>query len=319
LSDAQERIEALLAEVYGGSGTKVLGARIAALIEDFRARHPQRESPAPWSAGDAVLISYGDSLQSPGELPLRTLHRFLRERVGDAISTLHILPFFPFSSDDGFAVTDFRSVREALGDWPDIDALAADYPLAFDLVLNHCSREHLWFTDYVNDRPPGRDFFIEADPSDNLGQVVRPRSSPLLSGVRTPRGMRHVWTTFSNDQVDLDYSNPDVLLEFVDILLDYVGHGARILRLDAVAFLWKEIGTSCIHLPQTHAIVKLLRAVVDEAAPGTLILTETNVPNAENLSYFGGGDEAPWSISSACRRCCCTPCGPVARGICANG
>jgi hypothetical protein len=110
--------------------------------------------------------------------------------------------------------------------------------------------------------------------------------------VRTPRGMLHVWATFSNDQIDLNYANPAVLFEFIDILLEYIRHGARAVRLDAVAFLWKQIGTSCIHLPQTHEVVKLFRTLVEVLEPGAILLTETNVPHRENISYFADGDEA---------------------------
>jgi sucrose phosphorylase len=162
----------------------------------------------------------------------------------------------------------------------------------FDLVLNHISREHLWFVNFVHDEEPGRDYVIQVDPNENLSMVVRPRSSPLLSRVRTPEGIKHVWATFSNDQIDLNYANPDVLFEFIDILLDYIRHGARIIRLDAVAFLWKQIGTHCIHLPQTHEVVKLFRTLVELLEPGAILLTETNVPHAENISYFSNGDEA---------------------------
>jgi sucrose phosphorylase len=179
-----------------------------------------------------------------------------------------------------------------LGDWDDIEALAEGTSLMFDLVLNHISREHLWFVNFVHDEEPGRDYVIQVDPNENLSMVVRPRSSPLLSRVRTPEGIKHVWATFSNDQIDLNYANPEVLFEFIDILLDYIRHGARAIRLDAVAFLWKQIGTHCIHLPQTHEVVKLFRTLVELLEPGAILLTETNVPHAENISYFSNGDEA---------------------------
>ncbi|MET0071270.1 MAG: sugar phosphorylase [Candidatus Thiodiazotropha sp.] len=224
--------------------------------------------------------------------PLAALNAFLDRRLEGVFSMVHILPFFPFSSDDGFSVSDFRSVNPQLGDWDDIAALAKGRPLMFDLVLNHISREHLWFVNFIHDETPGRDYVIEVDPDENLTMVVRPRSSPLLSRVRTPRGIKHVWATFSNDQIDLNYANPDVLLEFIDVMLDYIRHGARAIRLDAVAFLWKEIGSGCIHLPETHEVVKLFRTLVELLEPGAILLTETNVPHAENISYFSQGDEA---------------------------
>jgi sucrose phosphorylase len=84
-----------------------------------------------------------------------------------------------------------------------------------------------------------------------------------------------------------------VLLEIIDTLLFYVAHGAQLIRLDAIAYLWKEIGTSCIHLPETHLVIQLFRAVLDVVAPQVLLITETNVPHQDNISYFGNGhDEA---------------------------
>jgi len=245
-----------------------------------------------WDEKDAILITYGDSIQTPDEPPLTTLKQFAHAHLGRAFSTIHLLPFFPYSSDDGFSILDYHSVRQDLGDWSHIQDLGRDYDLVFDLVINHCSRESLWFSDYVANLPPYNAYFIETDPSDDLAMVTRPRTSPLLTEVRTHRGVKHLWATFSHDQIDLNLANPAVLLEFIDILLGYVEHGARVLRLDAIAYLWKEIGTHCIHLPKTHEMVRLLRTILDTAAPGRLLLTETNVPYAENRSYFGSGDEA---------------------------
>lgn len=239
-----------------------------------------------------VLITYADIVQRPGESPLATLRAFMAAHLADAISAIHILPFFPESSDDGFSVMDYRAVHPELGDWDDVSALAADHPLMFDLVLNHASRKGQWFANYLGDTDPGRDYFIEVDPKTDLRAVVRPRSTPLLAEVATARGTRHLWATFSEDQIDLDFSNPRVLDEFIDIIFEYVARGARLLRLDAVAFLWKELGTPCIHLPQTHRLVKFLRALLDHYAPGVQLITETNVPHAENISYLVDGDEA---------------------------
>lgn len=289
---AMQRIRQRLAYLYG----EPQAADAARGIERVIATHEQlrqRQVSGPfWTYRDVVLITYGDTVQSPERPPLQTLHDFLRRHLADAFSMVHVLPFFPWSSDDGFSITDFRAVNPALGDWQDILALEQDFDLVMDLVLNHCSRENLWFIDYIAGHEPACDYFTEVDPDENLSMVTRPRSTPVLSGVRTHRGMRHVWTTFSNDQIDLNYANPDVLLEFVDILLYYFRRGARMVRLDAVAYLWKQIGTRCIHLPQTHQVIKLLRDVLSLVEPGALIMTETNVPHAENVTYFGAGDEA---------------------------
>jgi sucrose phosphorylase len=281
-----------LRQLYGDERATDLANAIDVRMAATRQALGEPKRTEPWDHRDALLVTYGDSIQAPGEAPLSTLLDFARTHFGEAFSTIHLLPFFPYSSDDGFAVIDYRQVRSELGSWDDVAALGQDYGLAFDLVLNHCSREGLWLADYVADVAPYNGYFIEADPAANLSMVTRPRTTPLLREVYTHRGLKHLWATFGPDQIDLNFANPQVLLELVDIMLGYVERGARILRLDAVAYLWKEIGTPCIHLPQTHRVVKLLRAILEAAAPGTLVLTETNVPNAENRSYFADGDEA---------------------------
>jgi sucrose phosphorylase len=157
--------------------------------------------------------------------------------------------------------------------------------------VNHASQKHEWFQRYLNGDPQYADFFIDQDPAADLSQVVRPRSLPLLTEFDADDGVKHIWTTFSADQVDLNYANPRVMLAMLETLVQYARRGARIIRLDAIAFLWKEVGTDCLHRPQTHAAVRLMRRVLDHVVPGTLVLTETNVPHAENISYFGNGDD----------------------------
>lgn len=287
-----KRLSAHLGTLYGSKDAEILCNRISAIANKHvleRAAPPQRPR---WDESDVVLITYGNSIQAASELPLQTLHHFCTRWLSDAISIVHLLPFFPFSSDDGFSVIDYRTIDSELGNWEQVSQLSGDFDLMFDFVLNHVSRESLWFADFMEHMPPGNRYFIEADPSQNLSEVVRPRSSPVLVPIRTRHDLRYVWATFSKDQIDLNYANPDVLMQAIDILLYYVRQGARVLRLDAVAFLWKEIGTPCIHLPQTHAIVKLLRDLLNDIAPDVLLLTETNVPHKENISYFGAGDEA---------------------------
>ena len=245
-----------------------------------------------WDESDVLLITYGDSVQRPGEKPLRTLKQFLDDCLADTISGVHVLPFFPYSSDDGFSVMDYRAVNESLGDWEDIRAIASDYKLMADLVINHMSARSRWFENFRRREHPGKDYFFEADPTRDLSEVVRPRTSPLLVPVQTEDGERYVWCTFSEDQVDLNFANPQVLVEFVQIMRFYLEQGVRIFRLDAVAFLWKEPGTSCIHLQQTHEIIKVLRLLVEHHTPEAILITETNVPNRENLTYFGNANEA---------------------------
>ncbi|MEM9744126.1 MAG: alpha-amylase family glycosyl hydrolase [Pseudomonadota bacterium] len=292
------RLREALGLLYGSGAATGIAKRLLQAARTTRSRLEDTGDPRlaggprALEARDQLLITYGDSLVGSGELPLDSLKAFADAELKDCISAIHVLPFFPFSSDDGFAVIDYRAVRNDLGDWSEVRALGEHFDLMFDLVINHCSREHLWFADFVGDRAPGNDFFIEADPRTDHSAVTRPRNSPLLTRVHTYRGVRHVWTTFSEDQVDLNFGNPNVFVAFAEILLFYLEQRARFIRLDAVAFLWKRLGTNCMSLPETHAAVRALRSLLEAADLPTQLLTETNVPHAENVSYFGDRDEA---------------------------
>ncbi|TNE71051.1 MAG: alpha-amylase [Gammaproteobacteria bacterium] len=245
-----------------------------------------------WDESDIVLITYADSVQKDGQKPLVTLHQFLEDCLSETVSSVHILPFFPFSSDDGFAVMDYLAVNESHGNWEDVEAIARDFKLMADLVINHMSSRSRWFDNFKKRVDPGKDYFFEGNPRDDLSAVVRPRTSPLLNAVQTEDGERHVWCTFSEDQVDLNFANPKVLIEFAGIIREYLERGVIIFRLDAVAFLWKEPGTPSIHLQQTHELIKILRLLIEHHSPDAVIITETNVPNRENLTYFGNANEA---------------------------
>lgn len=241
------------------------------------------------SEGDSVLITYADQLSEPERFPLETLTRFCERYLSGLVSTLHILPFYPYSSDDGFSVIDYRAIHPEFGDWNHVSQLSHNFRLMFDAVINHASVQHEWFQAFLRDDPQYRDYFIVLEGNPDLSQVVRPRALPLLTTFETPSGPRQVWTTFSADQVDLNFQNPNVLLEIIDTLLFYVAHGAQLIRLDAIAYLWKKLGTSCIHLPETHGVIRLFRAVLDALAPHVLLITETNVPHQDNVAYFGNG------------------------------
>ncbi len=288
-AELRARAYAKLCLVYGEAQAADLIERIDRLIERFT---PQPERPLAGafalSQHDALIIAYGDHLHRAGEAPLATLRQTLKQ-LALPVSGLHLLPFFPYSSDDGFSVIDYRQVDPALGGWDDVRALCADFRVMFDAVFNHISAQSGWFQAFLRGDAPYTGYFITVDPSADLSQVTRPRALPLLTPFETATGRASVWTTFSADQIDLNYANPDVLIAMLDVLLFYVEQGANLIRLDAIAFLWKEIGTTCIHLPQTHLIIQLLRDLLDRVAPGVILITETNVPQRENLSYFGNG------------------------------
>jgi glucosylglycerate phosphorylase len=298
---SMERIDVLLGQLYG-DGDKALDARkrVFEVLEhkelELAACNALRgkTGPARLSERDAFLITYGNTFAGEiGEVPLAAFRRFALERLSGIVSYIHILPFFPYSSDDGFSIMDYRTVNPDLGGWADVEALGQNFKLAFDLVINHVSSQSAWFQAFLRGDPEYSGWFITRPDGYDTSRVTRPRTHPLLTSYSRTDGERvNAWTTFSADQVDFDFSNPAVLAEMLDIFLEYVARGARIIRMDAIAYLWKEDGHSCLHHPKTHVVVRLFRAVVDALGLDVLLLTETNVPHEENLSYFGSGDEA---------------------------
>lgn len=289
------RIREDLRFLYGAANAERAWRQIQALVAGFRAQQPftqSQRSPAwPPDEREAILICYPDQVQEPGKPPLQTLAEFLAPRLEGVINGLHLLPFYPASSDDGFAVVDYHQVDPRLGSWADVRRLGGSFRLMFDAVINHVSSQSAWVQGFLAGDPRYADYFIEIEGDPDLSGVVRPRTSPLLTSFARPGGEARLWTTFSADQVDLNYRNPAVLFAVLAALLFYASQGATYLRLDAVAYLWKQVGTPCIHLPQTHAVIRLFRAVLDLVAPHVVLVTETNVPHAENIAYFGAGED----------------------------
>ena len=241
---------------------------------------------------DAVLITYPDTIYQEGKKPLVTLLRFLKNHVKDAVTGVHLLPFFPSSSDGGYAVINYKEVDPRFGTWEDIREIASAYRLMVDLVMNHVSSKSRWFQGFLRGDKRYRDYFIWSDSEIEMPKVFRPRETPLFSKFETAVGEKYVWTTFSADQIDLNFKNPEVLLKIIDILLFYLSQGVEIIRLDAIGYVWKEPHTSCVNLSKTHQIVKLLRRILEYVAPYALILTEANFPYKDNILYFGEGHEA---------------------------
>ena len=305
-SDDYKRIFARLSFLYGEEMAKKHMPELERILKIYYAHKPQdlikrEQNFKPddrFSEKDVILITYGDLLHGEERSPLATLAKFCDSYLEGTINTLHILPFFPYSSDRGFSIIDFETVDPRLGSWQDIEDLESRYQLMFDGVINHVSSKSRWFQEFLNGSPYYKNFFISFNSPDELTTeqrkvIFRPRTSDILTKCPTINGLKHVWTTFSQDQIDLNYKNPDVLVRVIDILLMYVRHGADIIRLDAVTYLWSEPGTRCVHLDQTHEIIKLFRDILNIVAPGVALITETNVPHEENISYFGNGyDEA---------------------------
>lgn len=285
-----ESIRESLNFLYDGDDAKIAYELIDEVIQKFEALIDSK--PYVLSQKDTVLITYGDQVQRPEEASLDTLKEFLDTYLKGIINSVHILPFYPYSSDDGFSVISYSEVDPKLGSWREIEEISKEYRLMVDAVINHMSQYSKWFKAYLNRDEEYKDFFIEVDPTKDLSKVVRPRTSPLISEFPDTNGQIHnIWTTFSKDQVDLNYSSYKVLLAVIDALFYYIQKGATLIRFDAIAFIWKEIGTSCVHLPQTHELIQLIRDVLQNVAPEVIIITETNVPHQENTSYFGTGDD----------------------------
>ena len=289
-----KRIQSHLDIVYQDTDNSELVQQIIDLMGFDESQPPVECHKNLWNQKDVVLITYGDSVIAEEEKPLKVLERFLTKYISDLVSIVHILPFYPYSSDDGFSVINYVEVNQSLGGWDNIRLLTENFSIMADLVINHCSSRSLWFDNYKQGKTPGAGYFIEVDPDEDLSMVVRPRTSPLLRETETSDGKKHIWCTFSHDQIDLDFSNPEVLMEIIKIIKFYLDQGISHFRLDAVAFLWKSIGTSCINLPETHEVIRLLRLIIEHANPNAVIITETNIPNRENLSYFGNANEAHW-------------------------
>ncbi|MFA5692316.1 MAG: sugar phosphorylase [Acholeplasmataceae bacterium] len=240
---------------------------------------------------DVMLITYGDSVIDDNNKPLKVLKTFLNNNLKGYINNVHLLPMFPFTSDDGFSVVDYLKINPDLGNWDDIISLSKNYDLMYDAVMNHISKESKWFKGFLKGDKKYEDFFIECDPKLDYSMVTRPRALPLYYKYDSFEGPKYIWATFSEDQVDLNYKNPKVLLEMLKVLITYAKNGARFIRLDAIGFLWKELGTTSIHLKETHDLIKIMRYVIDETYPGTILISETNVPHLENISYFGENDD----------------------------
>ncbi|HDR2622441.1 TPA: sugar phosphorylase [Enterobacter chuandaensis] len=284
------KIKNLINHIYGESFSeahfKVLLTKLEQAAVDITEKRK-----SGWDEKDVVLITYADQFSAKGEKALPVFTRFYNEWLARTFSHVHLLPFYPWSSDDGFSVIDYHNVAPETGTWQDVADLKQSASLMFDFVCNHMSAKSEWFANYLAQKPGYEDFFIAVDPETDLSAVTRPRALPLLTPFTLHDGsVRHLWTTFSDDQIDLNFASPQVLIAMVDVLLHYLAEGARYIRLDAVGFMWKIPGTSCIHLEQTHCLIQLFRAITEAVAPGTVIITETNVPHKDNISYFGDGE-----------------------------
>ena len=243
----------------------------------------------------SIVICYGDSVFSSSQRHLlKNFQSFFQKKLSKYFNTIHFLPFYPSSSDSGFAVKDHYKIDSRLGNWTDIKRFSKKNDIMADIVINHSSARGLWFKNFLKKKKPGKDYFLTVNSNFNISKVIRPRDHQLLKKIDIFKKPEYLWRTFSPDQLDMNFKNPAVLLRFIKIMVNLINHGVTIFRLDAIAYLWKESGTKCINLRETHEIIKLLRIICSFLNVESIIVTETNLPEKENISYFGNADEANW-------------------------
>ena len=294
----QNKVEQHLKKIYKNvqldTRVDILAKDLIDIIGKDRKFYHREINDEFWSEKDCMLISYGDSITTNQERPLQTLNKFIQKKFPETFSIIHILPFFPYSSDEGFSVKNYYEVNSNIGEWGDLSQIASNFKVMSDLVINHMSAESKWFKNFLKGTGKGFDYFLEVKTDENLRKVFRPRASDIKKEVTVDGKKKNVWCTFSHDQVDFDFKNPEVLKEFIKIIRFYLDNGIRLFRLDAIAFAWKEKNTNCINRPQTHEIVRLIRTLLDFTYDDTILLTETNILKRENLSYFGNSNAAHW-------------------------
>ncbi len=291
------KLHELLKTIYSNNTTEeinFISNQLLQTLDDFSEKSSYEEisDKEKWNESHSVLITYADSIYKNGEATLITLRDLLSKHFGSLSKVVHILPFLKSTSDGGFAVSSYDSLEEKFGGWDDLKSISKNHVLMADLVLNHVSSSHIWVQQFIKSQEPGMSNVFSPNQTLDWSNVVRPRSSSLFSQVNTEDGPKHVWTTFGPDQIDLNWHNPKITFEFLNLIINYLSNGIKWLRLDAVGFIWKESGTTCLHLPKAHSIVKVLRILLNNLKEDGVLITETNVPQKENLSYLIPDDEA---------------------------
>jgi sucrose phosphorylase len=244
----------------------------------------------------SVLICYGDSLLNGNkEKTLKIFRKFYKKKLEKFFEVIHFLPFYPSSSDSGFSVKDHYRVDKKLGDWSDINKQSKKTNIMADIVINHASSKGLWFKNFLRNKSPGKEYFLTVSKKFNISKVIRPRENKLLKRIGIFKKNNLLWRTFSEDQIDLNFKNPKVILRFIKIIINLANNGVTIFRLDAIAYLWKRSGSKCVNLKETHEIIRLIRIVCNSLKSKPIIITETNLPEKENLSYLGvNNNESHW-------------------------
>ena len=292
----QKKIRSILENIYKPILPKkdinYFKDEIIQIIKNFNKKNPKKKIII--SEKTSLIICYGDAVYSNEKSSIKVFQSFFQKNLKKYFDTIHFLPFYPSSSDSGFAVKDHYKIEKRIGNWSDLKRISKYNNIMADIVINHSSARGLWFKNFLKRKKPGKDYFLTVNSKFNTSKVVRPRDHKLLKRIKIFDKSDYLWRTFSPDQIDLNFKNPSVLLRFIKIMIHLINNGITIFRLDAIAYLWKENGTKCINLRQTHEIIKLLRIISNYLNVETVIITETNLPEKENLSYFGNNDEANW-------------------------
>ena len=297
LDSELEELRLSLRKIYPEHSEEEINSVWSQLLQILDPYHVNRDTSelgneSIWDSSSVVLITYPDAIYRKDESTLKTLAEFIKNRLGGLSSVIHVLPFLPSTSDGGFSVSNHEKIEENFGDWNDLKNLAITHKVMADLVLNHVSASHPWVHQFLKTEEPGSSYIVAPSQIDIWEEVIRPRNSSLFTNVKTDKGFKNVWTTFGPDQIDVDWRNPYVFIEFLKLLVRYINNGSEWIRLDAIAFIWKEPHTTCLHLDPVHLIVKLLNKCLKIIKPSAVLITETNVPEDENLSYLTDGDEA---------------------------
>ena len=297
LDSELDELRLSLREIYPEHSEQEINSvwsQLLQILDPFRVNknNKELEIESIWDSSSVVLITYPDSIYRKDESTLKTLTEFVKNRLSGLSSVIHVLPFLPSTSDGGFAVSNHEKIDDTFGNWNDLKDLSSKHKIMADLVLNHVSSSHPWVHQFIKSEDPGPSYIVSPSETNVWENVIRPRNTSLFTNINTKQGFKSVWTTFGPDQIDVDWRNPHIFLEFLKLLVRYITNGADWIRLDAIAFIWKEPYTTCLHLDPVHSIVKLLNKCLKIIKPSAVLITETNVPEKENLSYLIEGNEA---------------------------
>ena len=228
----QKKISSILRTIYKPSLNErdidQLKDQIIQIIKKFNQDNSKKKLTL--SEKTSLVICYGDNINSNQKSSLQVFQNFFKKNLNKYFNAIHFLPFYPSSSDSGFAVKDHYKIEKRIGSWSDIKKISKSSHVMADIVINHSSARGLWFKNFLKKKRPGKDYFLTVNSKFNTSKVVRPRDHKLLKKIDIFRKSDYLWRTFSADQIDLDFKNPSVLLRFIKIMIRLVNNGITIFR-----------------------------------------------------------------------------------------